>query len=120
MVAGVICCVGTGLIAMYTSYIVGQVKVAYPDVAHYADAGRLIMGRFGYELINLMLILQLLFLIGSHCLTGTITLVTITGSNICSIIFAVVSMVILIILAIPPSFAEIAVLGYIDFISITS
>lgn len=118
MVAGVICCVGIGLIAMYTSFIVGQVKVAYPDVAHYADAGRLIMGRFGYELINAMLILQLLFLVGSHCLTGTIALATITESDVCSIVFAVVSMVILILLAIPPSFAEIAVLGYIDFISI--
>lgn len=118
MVAGVICCVGIGFIAMYTSYIVGQVKVAYPDVAHYADAGRLIMGCFGYELVNLMLILQLLFLVGSHCLTGTIALANITGSDICSIIFAVVSMVILIMLAIPPSFAEIAILGYIDFISI--
>lgn len=118
MVAGVICCVGIGLIAMYTSYIVGQVKVAYPEVAHYADAGRLIMGRFGYELINLMLILQLLFLVRSHCLTGTIALGKITGSDVCSIIFAVVSMVILILLAIPPSFAEIAVLGYVDFISI--
>lgn len=118
MVAGVICCVGIGVIAMYTSYIVGQVKVAYPDVANYADAGRLIMGRFGYELINLMLILQLLFLVGSHCLTGTIALVTITESDVCSIVFAVVSMVILILLAIPPSFAEIAVFGYIDFISI--
>jgi hypothetical protein len=30
MVAGVICCVGIGLIAIYTSYIIGQVKLAYP------------------------------------------------------------------------------------------
>ena len=44
MVAGVICCVGVGLIAIYTSYIVGQVKLLFPEVANYADAGRLMGG----------------------------------------------------------------------------
>lgn len=66
MVAGVICCVGIGLIAIYTSYVVGQVKLKFPEVAHYADAGRLLMGKFGYELIGAMFTLQLVFLVGSH------------------------------------------------------
>jgi hypothetical protein len=50
MVAGVILCVGIGLIAIYTSYVVGQVKIAHPKVEHYADAVGLIWGKFGYEL----------------------------------------------------------------------
>jgi len=66
MVAGVILTVGIGLIAIYTSYVVGQVKLAFPHVAHYADAGRLLMGRFGYELIGAMFTVQLVFLVGSH------------------------------------------------------
>ncbi|KAJ5261020.1 hypothetical protein N7478_011615 [Penicillium angulare] len=118
MVAGVICCVGVGLIAIYTSYIVGQVKLLFPEVANYADAGRLMWGRFGYELINFMLALQLIFLTGSHCLTGTIAWQNITQSTICSVIFAVVSAIILLLLAIPPSFTEVAILGYVDFASI--
>jgi len=118
MVAGVICSVSIGLIAIYTAYIVGWVKIAFPEVANYPDAGRLMMGRFGFELINAMLILQLLFLVGSHCLTGTIAFQNITGSGICSIIFAVVSAILLMIIAIPPSFTEVAILGYVDFASI--
>lgn len=118
MVPGVLCSVGIGFVAIYTSYVVGQVKLKYPHVAHYADAGRLLMGRFGYELVNAMLILQLLFLVGSHCLTGTIAFIDITESNICSVIFAVVSSVILLALAVPPSFTDVAILGYIDFASI--
>lgn len=66
MVAGVILTVGIGLIAIYTSYVVGQVKLAFPHVAHYADAGRLLMGKFGYELIGAMFTLELTFLVGSH------------------------------------------------------
>ncbi|CAI7675801.1 unnamed protein product [Penicillium pancosmium] len=123
MVAGVILTVGLGIVAIYTSYIIGKVKLAFPEVAHYADAGRL-MGarlgcpRFGFELVNGMLAIQLLFLTGSHCLTGTIAFRNITGSEICSVIFGVVSAIILLLLAIPPSFTEMAVLGYIDFASI--
>ena len=48
MVAGVLLSVGLGLIAIYTSYIVGQVKLRHPHISHYADAVKLIWGKFGY------------------------------------------------------------------------
>lgn len=118
MVAGVICSIGIGLVAIYTSYIVGQVKILFPSVANYPDAGRLMFGRIGYEVINVMLVLQLILLTGSHCLTGTIAFMNITKSDICSVIFAVVSAIILLLLAVPPSFSEVAILGYVDFASI--
>ncbi|KAI9375910.1 transmembrane amino acid transporter protein-domain-containing protein [Aspergillus egyptiacus] len=118
MVAGVICTVGLGLLAIYTSYVVGQVKLKFPLVHHYPDAVRLMFGRFGYELVNFMLILQLLFLTGSHTLTGAIAWIDITQSGVCSVVFAVISAIILFLLAVPPSFTEMAILGYIDFASI--
>lgn len=118
MVAGTILTVGIGLVAIYTSYIVGQVKLAFPEVSHYADAGRLMMGRFGYELVGVMFSLQLIFLVGSHCLTGTIAFLNLSDNGACSLVFGVVSAIILLIVAVPPSFAEVAILGYIDFVSI--
>ncbi|KAJ2994518.1 hypothetical protein NUW58_g1538 [Xylaria curta] len=118
MVAGTLLSVGIGLVAIYTSYVVGQVKLKYPHVQHYADAGRLMMGKFGYELIGVMFVLQLTFLVGSHTLTGSIAFLNLTDNGACSIIFGVVSAVILLLLALPPSFAEVAILGYIDFASI--
>lgn len=118
MVAGVILTVGLGLVAIYTSYIVGQVKLKFPEVSHYADAGRLLFGRWGYEIVGVMFALQLTFLVGSHCLTGTIAFLNITDNGACSLVFGAVSAIILLILAIPPSFAEVAILGYVDFASI--
>jgi amino acid permease len=94
MVAGVILTVGIGFIAIYTSYVVGQVKLAFPHVAHYADAGRLMMGRFGYELIGAMFALELTFLVGSHCLTGAIAFLNLTNNGTCSLVFGVVSAII--------------------------
>ncbi|KAJ5642198.1 N amino acid transport system protein [Penicillium lividum] len=118
MVAGVICCVGIGLIAVYTSYIIGQVKVKFPHISDYPEAGRLMFGRWGYEIMYIMLALELLLSAGSHCLTGTIAWTNITGSSVCAVVFGVVSAIILFLFAIPPSFSEMAILGYIDFASI--
>lgn len=122
MVAGVICTVGIGFIAIYTSYVIGQVKIKFPQVAHYSDIGPLIAGpRFGPAVsfvIAIGFVLYLILLVGSHCLTGTIAFKTITEANVCTLVWGIVSMVLLFACAIPPSFAEMAVLGYIDFVSI--
>jgi hypothetical protein len=119
MIPGVIMCVGLGLVAIYTSYVVGQVKLLYPHVEHYADAVKLIWGRFGYELTGVMFTLFLVLLVGSHALTGTIAFIRIIGVNgICALVFSIVSAIILFFVALPPTFHDLAILGYIDFVSI--
>jgi hypothetical protein len=121
MVAGVILTVGLGLVAIYTSYIVGQVSLKYPKVGHYADAVRLIWGRPGYELTSTMFVLFLVLLVGSHTLTGTIALSTIVEKeNVCALVWSVISAILLFVLALPPTFHDVAYLGYIDFVSIVA
>ncbi|CAG8277285.1 unnamed protein product [Penicillium salamii] len=118
MVAGVILTVGLGFVAVYAGYSIGETKLRYPQVGHYADVGQLLLGNVGSKIFLGSFVALLVFVIGSHCLTGAIAFQTITQSSECSIIFSVVSAVILLLLAIPPSFAEVAILGYIDFASI--
>lgn len=119
MVAGVLLTVGLGLVAIYTSYVVGQVKMKHPSVEHYSDAVRLIWGRFGYELTGAMFVIFLVLLVGSHALTGTIAFINIVDKEgMCALIWGVISAIILLLLSLPPSFAEFAILGYIDFASI--
>ncbi|KAM5354709.1 hypothetical protein ACJ41O_001356 [Fusarium nematophilum] len=118
MFPGVFLTITLGMVSIFTSYIVGQVKLAYPHVSHYADAGRLLLGRVGYEVFGAALVIELVMVVGSHALTGSIALIDINGGHVCSIAFSAVSAIILLILAIPPSFSEVAILGYIDFVSI--
>ncbi|KAH7165198.1 transmembrane amino acid transporter protein-domain-containing protein [Dactylonectria macrodidyma] len=125
MFAGVFLTVTIGLIAIYTSYIIGQVKIKMPEISHYADVGRAMGAKIGfprtcYEIMGAMFCLQLIFLTGSHCLTGTIAFLNITDNSTCSLVFGGVSGVILLLLAVPPSFTEVAILGYIDFASIVT
>ncbi|KAF5865532.1 hypothetical protein ETB97_003376 [Aspergillus alliaceus] len=118
MVAGIIMTIGLGFVAMYASYNIGQVKLKYPEIAHYADVGRLLLGNVGSKLFVGSFVALLIFVVGSHCLTGAIAFKTITESDVCSIVFSVISAAVLMILAIPPAFADVAILGYIDFASI--
>ncbi|EOA91619.1 hypothetical protein ACJQWK_03689 [Exserohilum turcicum] len=119
MVPGVLLSVGLGLVAIYTSYVVGQVKMRYPHVNHYSDAVALIWGPFGRELTGVMFALFLILLVGSHALTGTIAFINITGDlKTCALVWSIVSLVILLVLALPPTFHDFAFLGYIDFVSI--
>ncbi|KAK3670138.1 hypothetical protein LTR78_009985 [Recurvomyces mirabilis] len=119
MVVGVILCLALGLIAIYTSYVVGQVSLRHPEVGHYAYAVRLIWGRFGYELTSTMFVLFLVLLVGSHTLTGTIAWVNIVGNlDICALVWSAISAILLFLLALPPTFHDVSFLGYIDFVSI--
>lgn len=118
IVVGVILCLALGLTAIYASFVLGKVVLRFPQVGHYADIGRLLMGQTGFGIFSMAFSMQLILLVGSHCLTGKIAFATIMESNICSIAWSAISAVILLLLAIPPSFTELAFLGYIDFASI--
>jgi hypothetical protein len=118
MIAGVFLSIGIGLVAMYAAYNIGQVKLKFPQVSHYADVGSLLFGPFGSSVFIGAFVSLLIFVVGSHCLTGAIAFKDIVQTNICSTAFSAISAAILLLLAIPPSFTDIAILGYIDFASI--
>lgn len=126
MVAGVIVTVGSGILAMYAGWICGQVYLLYPGLKSYPDAGRQLFSglgpkwaRFGYELFSVLFCCQLTFNYASHALTGSIMWQHITDrDNVCSIIWVLVSAVMLTLLASPPTFEKFSFLGYVDFVSI--
>ncbi|OJJ53775.1 hypothetical protein ASPSYDRAFT_1163065 [Aspergillus sydowii CBS 593.65] len=118
LVAGVILTVSFGVLAIYASYIIGLVKLKYPHLPHYVDFGRLLMGGIGDKIFGVGFVALVTLTVGSHCLTGKLALATITGSSVCALIFSVVSAVALFAFAIPPSFADISMFGYVDFASI--
>ncbi|KAF7967262.1 hypothetical protein HWV62_23068 [Athelia sp. TMB] len=118
MVPGVIVTVGMGIIAIYTSWIVGAVKVRYPEIMDYADAGYMMFGKIGYIIFAVMFVGLLTLTTGSHVLTGTIAWNNLTNDAICAVAFSAISAIILFAVALPTTFHDMAFLGYIDFVSI--
>lgn len=72
----------------------------------------------GYWFTTGCFLLLLTFTTGSHSLTGKVAFETISNDALCGAGFAGISAIILFLLALPKTFSEMAILGYIDFASI--
>lgn len=72
-----------------------------------ADAGEILMGRFGRELLDFCQLALLIFMMASHLLTFTVTLNTITNHGTCTIVFGVVGLVVSFIGALPRTLGKV-------------
>ncbi|KAK2774530.1 hypothetical protein FQN53_003650 [Emmonsiellopsis sp. PD_33] len=109
-----------GALATYTGYTIGQFKMAHPHVHSMADAGEILMGKFGRELLGGAQLLFLIFIMGSHILTFSVMMNTLTNHGTCTIIFGVIGMVVSIILTLPRTLKNVSWLSIASFLSIFS
>ncbi|KAJ0418655.1 transmembrane amino acid transporter protein-domain-containing protein [Aspergillus carlsbadensis] len=107
-----------GLVASYTGYVIGQFKWRYPHVVSKADAGEVLMGRFGREVLFSGQMLFLIFLMASHILTFTVAMNTMTDHGTCSLVFGVVGLIVSLIFSLPRTMKNMSWLSLASFISI--
>ncbi|KAL8681675.1 MAG: hypothetical protein Q9186_002192 [Xanthomendoza sp. 1 TL-2023] len=118
VVSGVILILGLGAIATYTGYVIGQFKLAYPSVHNMADAGEVMLGPIGREVFGAAQMLFIMFNMGSHILTFSIMMNTISEHATCSIVFGFVGLVVSLICTLPRTLHQISHMAVISFISI--
>lgn len=116
--SGVILIIGLGLLATYTGYNIGLMRERYPHIQNLADAGEILLGRFGRELFGLGQFLFCIFVMGSHILTFRVMMNTITNGGACSIVFALVGMIISLVLSIPRTMRGMTWISFFSFLSI--
>lgn len=105
--------VGLGGLATYTGYVIGQFKLRYPHVHSMADAGEVLLGplglgRFGREFLGTAQLLFLIFIMGSHILTFSVMMNTLTDHGTCSIVFGVVGLVVSFVFALPRTLRKVS------------
>ena len=88
-------------LSWYTGYAIGQFKLRHPEIHSMGDAGELLMGRFGRELLGLGQLLLLIFLMASNVLMFNILMNVITDHGTCTLVFGVVGLVICFLGALP-------------------
>ncbi|KAL9578579.1 MAG: hypothetical protein Q9212_005630 [Teloschistes hypoglaucus] len=120
MTSGIILILGLGALATYTGYVIGQFKLAYPRVHNMADAGEILLGPIGRELFGIAQMLFIVFVMGSHILTFTIMMNTITGHATCSIVFGIVGLIISLICTLPRTLHNVSYMAIVSFISIVA
>ncbi|KZT70098.1 amino acid transporter [Daedalea quercina L-15889] len=120
MVGGCILIIGLGTIATCTGYMIGAFKLRYPHVHNMADAGMILAGPVGREVLGGAQVVFMVFLCGSHVLTGLIAFDTITAGASCSVLWAGISAIICLVLTLPRTLNGISYLSVASFISIVS
>lgn len=92
--------------------MLGQFKLRYPHVHNMGDAGQIMMGRFGRELLGNAQLLFLIFVMGSHVLTFAVMLDTLSDHGGCSIGFMFAGMVVCFIFTIPRTLKNVSFLSF--------
>ncbi|KAL5364448.1 transmembrane amino acid transporter protein-domain-containing protein [Aspergillus floccosus] len=95
-------------------------KLRYPHVHSMADAGEVMLGPFGREFLGTAQLLFLIFIMGSHILTFSVMMNTVTDHGTCSIVFGVVGLILSFILTLPRTLKKVSWLSISSFISIVA
>ncbi|GLA34932.1 hypothetical protein AnigIFM63309_009117 [Aspergillus niger] len=118
LVAAVILIIGLGALATYTGYTLGQFKLRYPHVHSMGDAGEVLMGRIGREVLGTAQLLFLIFIMGSHLLTFTVMMNTLTDHGTCSIVFGAIGLAVSFAFTLPRTLKKVSWFSISSFISI--
>ncbi|KAF3047314.1 hypothetical protein E8E11_009432 [Didymella keratinophila] len=108
---GLLCICFLGMNATYTGWLIGEFKLAFPQVQSFPDCGELIAGRIGREAVALGSVLILIFISGAHILTFAVAINALTDHGTCSIVFAVVGLIICLLLGLPRTYKNVSKLS---------
>ncbi|KAF7714340.1 Uncharacterized protein PECH_003046 [Penicillium ucsense] len=118
LVPSIILIIVLGLLATWTGYMIGQMKLKYPYIMNMADAGEVLAGSFGREFMGVCQILFLIFIMSSHLLTFTVAMNTITSHGTCSLVFGIVGTIVSFVCCLPRTLEKMSWLSLVSFISI--
>ena len=118
IIPGVICILGLGVMATYSGYVMGQLKVRYPHIHSFTDAGEILGGAIGRELLGAGQLIFFVFIMGSHILTFSIMMNAITNHATCTIIFSVVGAIVCLLLTLPRTLKNMSYLSIVSFLSV--
>jgi amino acid permease len=87
IVPGLILIIFLGVFATYTSYLLVKFKLRHPEVHSMGDAGYILFGPFGRELLAGGTIVFAVFATGGQLLAGQIALAALSNNRLCLLLY---------------------------------
>ncbi|KAJ5962776.1 hypothetical protein N7501_007717 [Penicillium viridicatum] len=112
--------IGLGILATYTGYTIFQFRTRYPHIQNLADAGEVLFGPFGRELFGLGQLLFSIFIMGSHILTFSVMMNTVTEHGTCTMVFTAVGFIICFVCSLPRTMKNMTYISCLSFASIVT
>ncbi|RAK77482.1 uncharacterized protein BO72DRAFT_527637 [Aspergillus fijiensis CBS 313.89] len=91
LIPGVICVCAIAAITTWSDYVIGTFKLRHPEVYAIDDAGELIFGRLGREVLGVGVCIYWIFCTGSGLLSTSIGLNAVSAHGTCTAVFVAVS-----------------------------
>ncbi len=85
-----------------------------------ADAGEVMAGRIGREVLGGAQILFLVFAMSSHILSFSIMMNTVTEHGSCTIVFGLLGMVVSLVFTLPRTLRKVSYMAIVSFVSIVA
>ncbi|PTU22373.1 hypothetical protein P175DRAFT_0431285 [Aspergillus ochraceoroseus IBT 24754] len=118
LVPGVAVIIGVGILTTYTGLVIGQFKCRHLHIHSMADAGEILLGKVGREVLAAAQLVFYMFIMGSHILTFSIMMNVLTEHSACTIIFSIIGLLVSFAFTLPRRLEELSHLSTISFISI--
>ncbi|KAF4120415.1 to aromatic and neutral aliphatic amino acid permease [Geosmithia morbida] len=120
---GIVLILVMSAVSTYSCVVLGEFRKNYPHAENFGDAAEIItrstgIGPFFRELFGWAQVVLQVFVAGSHLLTWTICLNTLTNSSTCTIIWAVVGLGVFWLLNTPRTLKYTSWMSYVSCISI--
>ena len=117
MIPGVIIIVFLGVFATYTSWLLVKFKLRHPEVHNMGDAGYIMFGPIGREVMSFGTCCFAIFACGGQMLAGQITLVAFSDTKRCIMLWTGIWAIPTLLLSLPRTFHG---LGWISIGSVLS
>ncbi|KAJ9138706.1 Transmembrane amino acid transporter [Pleurostoma richardsiae] len=118
IVPGVIVIVFLGVFATFTSWILIQFKLRHPEVHSMGDAGRIMFGNVGREVLAAGTVIFAIFATGGQLLAGQIALASLSDNKLCLMLYTGIFTIPTLIFSLPRTLDRLSWLSIPSVISI--
>lgn len=120
LIPGLVLLVFFGVLATYTGYVIGQLRLRHENVHSMADAGFLLFGRVGREVVMAGQILFVIFIMGAHILSFGVAMNALVypGRGVCAVVYLFGAFVVSFLLTIPRTLRHMSYYSIVSFVSI--
>lgn len=87
MIPGLILIIFLGIFATYTSWLLVKFKMNHPEVHTMGDAGNILFGPIGRELLAFGTVVFAIFATGGQLLAGQIALASLSDNKLCTMLY---------------------------------
>jgi amino acid permease len=118
IIPGLVLIAFLGILASYTGYVIGQFKIRYPHVHSMADAGEILFGAIGREVLGFGQLFFIVFIMAAHILSFSIMMNAITSHGTCTIVFMMAGTLVSLIFTLPRTLGNLSYYCIASFASV--